>query len=69
MACHTPPLKKAKKQGKLPLSILSPIPFTKCKMGLRMGTSIYHCFFAILRRGVQQAIPNETKRTVCIHTC
>ena len=26
MACHTPHLKKAKKQGEMPLPILSPIP-------------------------------------------
>ena len=25
MACHTPPLKKAKKQGKMPLPSLGPI--------------------------------------------
>jgi len=26
MACHIPPLKKAQKQGEVPLPILSPIP-------------------------------------------
>ena len=26
MACHTPPLKKAKKQGEMPLPSLGPIP-------------------------------------------
>ena len=26
MACHISPLKKAKKQGEMPLPILSPIP-------------------------------------------
>jgi len=26
MACHIPPLKKAKKQGEMPLPSLSPIP-------------------------------------------
>jgi len=29
MACHTPPLKTAKEQGEVPLSILSPFPFTQ----------------------------------------
>jgi len=32
MAGHTPSLKKAKKQGEVPLLILSPIPFTKCRI-------------------------------------
>jgi len=27
MACHIPPLKKAKKQGEVPLPSLIPIPF------------------------------------------
>ena len=42
MACHNPPLKKAKNQCEIPLLILSPIPFTflsafehmKCIYGL-----------------------------------
>ena len=32
MACHTPPLKKVKKQGKMPLPSLGPIPLQNCKM-------------------------------------
>ena len=30
MACHIPPLKKAKKQGEMPLPSLGPIPLKKC---------------------------------------
>jgi len=29
MACHTPPLKKVKKQGEVPLPSLGPIPLKK----------------------------------------
>ena len=29
MACHTPPLKKAKKHGEMPLPSLGPIPLKK----------------------------------------
>ena len=32
MACHTPPLKKVKKQGEMPLPSLSPIPLKKCRI-------------------------------------
>jgi len=32
MACHIPPLKKAKKQGEMSLPSLGPIPFKKCRM-------------------------------------
>ena len=32
MACHTPPLKKAKKQGEMPLPSLGPIPLQKCRI-------------------------------------
>ena len=31
MTCHTPPLKKAKQQGEMPLPILLPIPFVNCR--------------------------------------
>ena len=55
MACHPPPLKKAKKQGEMPLPILSPIPFLNSTfvngMGLMMGNGISPCFFASLRGG------------------
>ena len=37
MTCHTPPLKKAKKQGEMPLSSLSPIPSLNSKFFNRMG--------------------------------
>ena len=36
MACHTPPLKKVKKQGEMALPSLSPIPFKNVE--LRDGT-------------------------------
>ena len=47
MACHTPPLNKAQKRGKVPLPILTFVPILKFyihfinRMGLRMdnGTS------------------------------
>jgi len=56
MACYTPPLNKAKKQGEMPLPILSPIPFTnvECRDGMRvrMGNGISPCFFAFLRSGI-----------------
>jgi len=32
MACHTPPLKKVKKQGEMPLPSLSPIPLKKFRI-------------------------------------
>jgi len=32
MACHVPPLKKAKKQGEIPLPSLGPIPLKKCRI-------------------------------------
>ena len=61
-ACHTPSLKKAKKQGEMPLLSLGPIPSLNSTllngMGLRLGEGISPCFFASLRGGVSQAIPN-----------
>ena len=33
MACHTQPLKRAKKPGEMPLPIISPIPFKNLMMG------------------------------------
>jgi len=32
MACHIPALKKAKKQGEMPLPSLGPIPLKKCRI-------------------------------------
>jgi len=32
MAYHIPPLKKAKKQGEMPLPSLGPIPLKKCRI-------------------------------------
>ena len=32
MACHIPPLKKAKKPGEMPLPSLGPIPLKKCRI-------------------------------------
>jgi len=32
MDCHTPPLKKVKKQGEMPLHSLGPIPLKKCRI-------------------------------------
>jgi len=64
MACHTPPLKKVKKQGEMPLPSLGPIPLKNVEfrdgMGPRLGNGISRarispCF---LRGGVWQAILN-----------
>ena len=56
MACHTPPLKKAKKQGEMPLPSPSPIPYKNVEfrdgMGLGLGNGISPCFFAFLRGGI-----------------
>ena len=56
MACHTPPLKKVKKQGEMPLPSASPIPLKNVEfrdgMGPRLGNGISPCFFAFLRGGV-----------------
>ena len=32
MACHSLPLEKPKKQGEMPLTSLSPIPFINCRI-------------------------------------
>jgi len=40
MVGHTPPLKKTKNQGELPLPILSPIPSAMNGMRLGIGNSI-----------------------------
>jgi len=49
MAYHTPPLKKAKKQGEMPLPILSPIPFQSLGMGWDCGWTkhfpLFLCFY------------------------
>ena len=59
MACDTPPLKVAKKQGEMPSPSLSPIPFKSVEfrdgMGPRLSNGISPCFFAFLRDGVWQA--------------
>jgi len=56
MACHIPPLKKAKKQVEMPLPSLGPIPLKNIEfrdeMGLRLGNGISTCFFAFLRGGI-----------------
>jgi len=61
MACHTPPLKKANKQGEMPLPSLGSIPLKNVEfrdgMGPRLGNGISSCLFAFLRGGVWQAIP------------
>ena len=48
MACHTPPLKKAKKQREMPLPSLSSFPFKNVEfrdgVGLRLGYGISPCF-------------------------
>jgi len=45
MACHTPPLKKVKKQGEMPLPSLGPIPSLNSTffngMGPRLGNGIF----------------------------
>jgi len=52
MACHIPPLRKAKKQGEMPLPSLSPIPIKNVEfrdgMGPRLGNGISPCFFAFM---------------------
>ena len=54
LACHTPPLKKEKKQGEMPLTSLGPIPSLNSTffngMELRLDNGISPCFFAFLRR-------------------
>jgi len=49
MACHIPPLKKAKKQGEMPLPSLGPIPLKNVEFmdgtGPRLGNGISPCFF------------------------
>ena len=55
MAYHTPPLKKAKIQGEMPLPSLGPILKNvefRDGMGLRLGNGISPCFFTFLRGGV-----------------
>ena len=63
MACHTPPLKKVKKQGEMPLPSLGPIPLKNVEfrdgMGLRLGNGISPGFFTFVRGGVRQAIPKS----------
>ena len=65
MACHTPPLKKVKEQGKVPLPSLGPITLIlknvefRDGMGLRRGNGISPCFLTFLWSGVRQAIPNS----------
>jgi len=53
MACHTPLLKKVKKQGEMPLPSLGPIPLKNVEfrdgMGPRLGNGISRCFFTFLR--------------------
>ena len=39
MACHTPPLKKVKKQGEMPLPSLSPMQLKKCRTTLQHTSS------------------------------
>ena len=51
MACHTPPLEKAKKQEEAQLPALNPIPFRI--QGSRMGNDTSPCFFAFLRGGLR----------------
>jgi len=53
MACHTPPLEKAKKQGEIPLPSQSiPILIVEFRdgMGLRMGNGISSCILAFFER-------------------
>jgi len=57
MACHTPPLKKVKKQGEMPLPSLGPIPSLNSTflMGWDQGwvmNGVSPCFFTFLRGGV-----------------
>ena len=40
MACHIPSLKKAKKQGEMPLPSLGPIPLNKCVAKNGLGTRL-----------------------------
>jgi len=49
ITCHIPPLKKAKKQGEMPLPSFGPIPSLNSTffngMGPRLGNGISPCFF------------------------
>ena len=47
MACHTPPLKKVKKQGKMPLPSLGPIPLKNVE-GKCQGNCNWALFFVWL---------------------
>ena len=58
MAYPNPPLEKTKKQGEMPLSILSPIPFTNVEFRDGMGHTprfkpkgfnCYKCYKAVLK--------------------
>ena len=55
-ACHTPPLKKAKKQGDYECHYPSSVPTLLNDMWLRMGNGIFPCLFAFWRGGIWQAI-------------
>jgi len=44
MACHTPPLKKAKKQGECYYPSLANVDFSD-GTGVRMGNGLFLCFF------------------------
>jgi len=55
MACHTPPLKKVRKQGEMPLPSLGPIPLKNVEfrdgMGPRLGNGITPCFLTLRGEG------------------
>jgi len=47
MVCHTPPLEKAKKQGEMPLPILSPISFQNVDFRDGMADSVGELYLTI----------------------
>ena len=59
MACHIPPLKKAKKQGEMPLPSLGPIPkFYIFLMGWDRGWVMAFPLVSSLLRGVEYDRPS-----------
>ena len=52
MACHIPPLKKAKKQGKMPLPSLGPIPLKIINVEFRDGVTKTECTILSICQGV-----------------
>ena len=73
MACHTPPLKKAKKKGEIPLPSFSPVPslnFTLFNwMRLRLGNSLLgislHLHFWVVEYDSPSLNPFHFSEKIC----